>query len=255
MDLLDDYMQVCAGTLDPQAWRTRLSAAGLSAVPPAATYARSTAAEGRLQYAGVSSVTAVHDGATATAAPTAASTTKAGPTTLQYRGKPTLTRELVIDGYTMRWGNQVVDAREVTSLGYTAGNNHWKARFSTPSGDLTFKVGHRKKQAEAWSALRRWSQLYVEPRLVDHLLAQIRETGSVEIDRVTFTTDGFSPRRGHMVPWEEFAGSAFTGADMTMHRTADNFDGYAKAAAVRTHIKHGGALVPALCQAILASRN
>jgi hypothetical protein len=58
-----------------------------------------------------------------------------------------------------------------------------------------------------------------------------------------------------MVPWEEFAGSAFTGADMTMHRTADNFDGYAKAAAVRTHIKHGGALVPALCQAILASRN
>jgi hypothetical protein len=42
---------------------------------------------------------------------------------------------------------------------------------------------------------------------------------------------------------------------MTMHRTADNLDGYAKAAAVRTHIKHGGALVPALCQAILASRN
>jgi hypothetical protein len=91
--------------------------------------------------------------------------------------------------------------------------------------------------------------------LVDHLLAQIRETGRVQIDRVMFTADGFSSRNGHMVPWDQFAGTAFTGADVTMHRIADNFDGHAKAVAVRTHIKHGGAVVPALCQAILASRD
>jgi Zn-dependent protease with chaperone function len=254
MDLLEDYTQVCAGRLDPERWRARVSAAGLSAATPSAIRAHPATGAGAMQqHAAAWSGTAVHDGTSAAA--TATAPAPAAPTALQYRGKPSLTRELVIDGYTVRWGDQVVDGREVTALGYAAGDNHWKACFSTPSGDLTFKVGQRKKQAEAWSALMRWSELYVEPRLVDHLLAQIHETGGVQIDRVLFTVDGFSSRNGHIVPWDQFAGTAFTGADVTLHRIADNFDGHAKAAAVRTHIKHGGAVVPALCQAILASRN
>jgi hypothetical protein len=41
MDLLDDYMQVCGGTLDPQAWRARLSAVGRPLCsPPRPTLAR-----------------------------------------------------------------------------------------------------------------------------------------------------------------------------------------------------------------------
>jgi hypothetical protein len=138
-------------------------------------------------------------------------------------------------------------------VGYVVVNRTYDARFTTPSGDLKFHINAGKKQHEAWTAVVRWSEIYVEPRLVDQLLARLRETGSVEVGGVTFDFGGFTTRKGKLA-WEDFAGTAFTGGQVTLHRKADNLDGHVRVATVSTHIKHGGALVPPLCQAIMASR-
>ena len=62
------------------------------------------------------------------------------------------------------------------------------------------------------------------------------------------------PTRKGPLPWEQLAGTTFTGTDVALHRRADNLDGHVKAAEVRTDIERGGALVPGLCEAILATR-
>jgi hypothetical protein len=253
-DLFDDYTQACAGTLDHQTWRSRLRAAGLAEVMAGAPHARATTPDTALQRDTDLQATAVHGAASTASATPTATATGARPAALQYRGKPVLRRELVIDGTRLQWGDQVIDADDVTAVGYRAVNNQWEARFALPSGELKFKVNTGKKATEAWSALTRWVELYVEPRLVDDLLTQFRETGRIEIDGVAFTAEGITPRNGRLLPWQEFAGTTFTGAQMTLHRRADNLDGHVRAAAVRTYIKHGGALVPALCRAIMASR-
>jgi Zn-dependent protease with chaperone function len=250
-DVLNAYSQVCSGELDVEAWQAGLHDMGLSEPVASVSAARAEPAEGALQGA-ATSATAVHEPAPAPAT-TAEPPAQAGPAPLQYRGKPSLRRELVINGPTLQWGDRAIDAHDVTAVGYVVVNNAYDARFATPSGELKFHVNSGKKQHEAWTSVVRWSELYVEPRLVDQLLAQLTETGSVEVGGVMFTTAGINTRKG-MLPWEEFAGTAFTGGQVTLHRKADNLDGHVRVAGVSTNIKHGGALVPQLCQAIMASR-
>lgn len=251
LDVLNAYAQVCAGELDVEAWHEGLREIGLSDVAANATAPRAEPAEAALQGA-ATAATAVHDPTTAPAT-TAERPPQAGPAPLQYRGKPSLRRELVINGPMLQWGDQAIAGREVTAVGYVVANNTYDARFTTPAGVFKFHINAGKKQHEAWGAVLRWSELYVEPRLVDQLLTRLKEAGSVEVGGVTFDFDGFTTRKGK-IAWEEFAGTAFTGGQVTLHRRADNLDGHVRVATVSTHIKHGGALVPQLCQAILASR-
>ncbi|HSK98121.1 MAG TPA: M48 family metalloprotease, partial [Euzebyales bacterium] len=252
-DLFNDYTQVCAGALDLQTWRSRLEAAGIAGLPSGTPHARPSSG-GAFHHEPAPQPAAAHDAALAASPSPAMTATEARPATLQYRGKPGLRRELVIDGTRLQWGDQVVDAGEVTAIGYRVVNNQWDAQFAIPSGELRFKVNTGKKASEAWAAVMRWSELYIQPRLVDDLLVQFQRTGRVEIDGVTFTAEGFTARKGSLLRWEEFAGTSFTGAQTALHRRADNLDGHQRVAVVRTHIKHGGALVPALCQALMASR-
>jgi heat shock protein HtpX len=249
LDVLNGYAQVCAGELDVAAWHAGLREIGLSEVAANVIATPAEPADGALQSV-TTAATAVHEPApTATAEPPA----QAGPAPLQYRGKPSMRRELVINGPTLQWGDRTIAARDVTAVGYMVVNNAYDARFLTPSGELKFHINAGKKQREAWAAVVRWSELYVEPRLVDQLLAQLNDRGSVEVGGVTFDYNGFTTRKGK-VAWEDFAGTAFTGGAATLHRRADNLDGHVQVGAVGTHLKHGGVLVPQLCQAIIASR-
>jgi Zn-dependent protease with chaperone function len=254
LNLLDAYVQVCAGKLDVDAWLAGLQNIGLTGTGADAGW---TADHAPSRYATAS--TAGVGGAAAAPGPAPAGAAPATGTvepSLQYRAKPGLRRELVIDGFTVQWGDQAIDAREVTAVGYNVASRGYEAQFSTTSGGLTFKVNSGsldKKPREAWTTLVRWSQLCVEPRLVDQLLAELQATGKVQVASAEFTWDGVTTRKGRL-RWEDFAGTAFTGTEVTLHRTADTLDGHASAGAVKTHIKHGGAVVPQLCQAILASR-
>jgi hypothetical protein len=252
-ELFDDYTRACAGTLEVQDWQARLRVAGLDDPPSAAGgHAGPGPQDGAYAHGTVApaSVSASRDHAPGVAA----TVTEAPAAPLQYRGTPVFRRELAIEGTRLQWGDRVVDARDVTAVGYRVVNNQWDARFATPDGELRFKVNTGKKASDAAAAVLRWSELHVQPRLVDDLLTRFGETGRVEIDGVAFTAEGITPRNGRLVPWDEFAGTSFTGAHMTLYRRADNLDGHAKMGAVKTHIGSGGALVPALCQAIIASR-
>lgn len=259
LDVLDQYTRVCEGSVGTDAWRARMDAAGLAAVvlSPATEVASSTgvgapdAGAGALSAAGVSGGPGV---ATAARAGT-------GPAAPQYRAIPPgqglrSRRELVIEPTTVRWGAQTIRAEEVTAVGYSAVNRSFAVRFATVDRELRFKLtghGAAEREIEAWRALVGWFERYVEPRLIDERLAQIRATGRTELGRMVFGWDGITTRKG-LLPWDEFAGTAFTGVQVTLHRHADTLDGHVKAGAVKTDLANNGVLIAGLCRAILSSR-
>ena len=254
VELLDQYRQVCEGTVATDVWRARLDAADLdgAVVHPAELSVSGGDGGALLPASGATRGTGL-----ATAVPVDAS----GPPAMHYRAVPPgqglrARRELVIDGATVRWGEQSLQADEVTAVGYTAVNRSYAVRLATADGELLFKLrgrGSAEREIEAWRALVSWFERCVEPRLVDERLAEVRATGHTRLGRMVFGWDGITTRKG-LLRWEEFAGTAFTGVQVTVHRRVDTLDGHAKAGAIRTDVASGGALVAGLCRAILSSR-
>jgi hypothetical protein len=211
--------------------------------PAARTAAESAAAASR--GAGVATVMAAGGGA-------AAPQYRAIPPGQGLRAK----RELVIDGTGVRWGALTIRADDVTAVGYSAINRSFTVRFATVDGELRFKLtgrGAAEREIEAWRSLVGWFERYVEPRLIDERLAEMRATGGTQLGQTTFGWDGITTHRG-LLTWDEFAGTAFTGVQVTLHRHADTLDGHDKADAVKTDLASNGALVAGLCRAILSSR-
>jgi Zn-dependent protease with chaperone function len=267
-DVLDQYTQACEGTIDTGTWRARMEAAGLGEVAAAPLAAPDGAgvSDTAAGVGGTSASRALQDTMTAAGAargPGVATVVAAGagPVALQYRAHPPgqglrSKRELVIDGTTVRWGTQTIRAQDVTAAGYSAVGRSFAVRFATPDGELRFKLtghGSAEREIEAWRALVHWFERYVEPRLIDERLAQIRATGRTGLGRTVFGWDGITTRKG-LLPWDEFAGTAFTGVQVTLHRHADTLDGHVKAGAVKTDLANNGVLVAGLCRAILSSR-
>jgi Zn-dependent protease with chaperone function len=284
LDVVEEYARVCAGRADPVGWRQRVLAAGLAGrvrVPAAAAV---PVGPGDPRVAGVAAGHAAlvgsaaggpvpgmpgwpvgggpgdggsSDGGPGDGGPGGGGTdgTVEPPMRLRVTPAPLGRRELIIDGTRLSWGSQTVDAGQVTEVGYAAVRGMVTAVFTTPSGRLVFRVRTNRagrRLTDAWTALVRWSERYVEPRLVDGLLEQLHRNGWVRCDGVNFTWDGVQTHRG-TVGWDDFAGTRFTGSEIVLLRTADTLDGHAKFGAVRT-LEPGGAVVPQLCAAIIASR-
>jgi len=257
LDVLDLYTRVCEGTVDIDTWRARLNAAGLVGVVPSRVVQApaAVAAQGAVGDA-LSAVGAARGTGVATVVPASE-----GPAVLRYRAVPPgqglrSKRELVIDGTTVRWGAQTIRADQVTAVGYSAVNRSFAVRFATVDGELRFKLtgrGTTEREIEAWRALVAWFERYVEPRLIDERLAQVRATGRTRLGRMTFGWEGITTRKG-LMSWDEFAGTAYNGVQVTLHRHADTLDGHVKAGAIKTDLANDGVLVAALCRAILSSR-
>lgn len=255
IDVLDEYTRVCEGSADADAWRARIDAAGFADVVPSPIAKMPSVVVGA--RAAVRAAAAASRGAdVATVLPAGV-----GPAAPQYRAIPPGQglrgkRELVIDGTRVRWGAQTIRADEVTAVGYSAVNRSFTVRFATVDGELRFKLtgrGAAERDIEAWRALVDWFERYVEPRLIDERLAEIRATGGTRLGRTTFGWDGITTHKG-LLTWDEFAGTAFTGVQVTLHRHADTLDGHVKADAIKTDLASNGALVAGLCRAILSSR-
>jgi hypothetical protein len=123
----------------------------------------------------------------------------------------------VIDGTGVRWGALTIRADDVTAVGYSAINRSFTVRFATVDGELRFKLtgrGAAEREIEAWRSLVGWFERYVEPRLIDERLAEMRATGGTQLGRTTFGWDGITTHRG-LLTWDEFAGTAFTGVQVT----------------------------------------
>lgn len=255
LDVLDLYTQVCEGTVGVDTWRARLDAAGLAGVVPSRVV-RAPAAVAA-QGAGAGALSARAARGTGVAVVPASH----GPAVLRYRAVPPgqglrSKRELVIEGTTVRWGAQTIRADQVTAVGYSAVNRSFAVRIATVDSELRFKLtgrGTAQREVEAWRALVAWFERYVEPRLIDERLAQVRATGRTRLGRITFGWEGITTRKG-LLSWDEFAGTAFNGVQVTLHRHADTLDGHVKAGAIKTDLANEGVLVAGLCRAIRSIR-
>ncbi len=231
--VIDDWQKVIAGQLAADEWRRSADACGLRA-----------------------SVREVADSAGASAPSVLAATPASAAAPSSFRAAPAGGRRqtLVIDGPVATWGTQSVHADEVTSARYGAHGRTLEAQCSTASGDLHFKLkvidGQKKQQGEAWWALVRWSERYVQSRLVDALIDRIRRDGFVQIGEVRVQPDGIVVGNT-MTSWRDIAGIDPSVSEVLVSRRADNIDRRQKLASVSTMVD-GAVLLPELSRALVA---
>ena len=273
LEVVDDYGKVLDGELDPQAWKLAVMAAGLAPLtssgvagggaavaPPAHTAATppgpgdpamidQAVGEWQPELAGATAFAPQPSSPPAADAGAFYDDTPPGQSPF---GK----KRLTIAGPELRWGDQVVHADQVIELSYSVVQGNFRARFKTRTGEVHFKVNVQgrppKGLIEAWTAIVRWSERYVEARLVDALVEHMRTMGEIHIGTFSCTPQGFTTRKGTF-GWDELVNVGFTGADVVFFKRADNLDGQARIGTVSAK-EPGAVLLPTLCQTVLAMR-
>jgi hypothetical protein len=165
-------------------------------------------------------------------------------------------RRLVVSGPELRWGDEAVQADDVTAIAYRATSGELLMRVTATTGSLTFKrrVNGRipPRLIDAWRAQVQWSQRYVEARLVDDLVERLRTSGRLHVGSFVFTFDGFTTDKGTF-SWDDLTGVANDAGAVVLYRAADNLDGRAPIGRASTKIDDV-VLVPELCATVLAMR-
>jgi Zn-dependent protease with chaperone function len=274
LDVVDDYLAVCAGELDANDWRGRVRDAGLVALPHPAGGAAAPAPDGG------AAAPAPDGGGGAFGTAVAGGLGAPGPALVDAAGQPGppgpdaspdaplwfddtppgqmvgRRKRLIVAGPELRWGDAVVHADHVTAIAYRAATGDLLVRVTATTGDLTFKIRFNgripPRLLDAWRAQVQWSERYVEARLVDGLIDRLRAAGRLDLGGVSFTWDGFTTNKGTFT-WNDLVGVDFNGGSVVLYRAADNIDGRSAIGTASAKVDDV-VLIPQLCDTILAMR-
>lgn len=257
-----DYPKVCAGEIDAARWRAAAQAAGLVTTPAMAAGGDASAPPHVLDQNDPTMgavVDAAVDPGRRDAGPSMTSSPAPPASAFTYRAMARAglgaKKALVIDGSTLRLGDDVVRADEVTSARFYRTNQNFHATLASPRSKVSYRAnvvsGSAVKEAEAWSAILKWAELEVIPRMVDRLLATIDASGEVTIGSLAVRRDGVAKGNAR-VPWDRLAGTRFDGSGVTVYQAADTIDGRKKLVTVGSS-KHDAVVIPELLASAAAT--
>lgn len=131
--------------------------------------------------------------------------------------------DLILDGDTISYRDQTIDADDVTHVAYWSGDD---AEVRLWVGDQVMRIrlagGQKAKDvhAGAWEALVAWIDARVAQRLVQRALARIAERGRVQVGDQTVTATGVVIR-GRVVPWAVLIGASLDGREIHLHQRTE----------------------------------
>jgi hypothetical protein len=131
--------------------------------------------------------------------------------------------DLVIDGDTLAWRGDLVDAASVTHVAYWSGDD---AEVRLWHGDHVLRIrlagGQKGKDvtSQAWEAAVAWIDARVAPVLVERAMARLVERGRVQVGDQTVAAGGMVVR-GRVVPWAVLVGASLDGREIRIHQRSD----------------------------------
>lgn len=168
-------------------------------------------------------------------------------------------KKLVIDGETLRWGDDTVVAGDVIDVAYQlryedgASSLGILARFTSPRGTVEIDItgtGSASRTAlhDVLGVVVKWFERYVETRLVDERFAQLRNGETVDLAGVAIDQGGITVK-SKRIAFSDLAFVGFHGKHVRIMKTADNLRGAEKVADIGCDVDNAVLLGPLVAMA------